>query len=155
MLPINEKLLSTWLKLSTSVVNARITDEFPYNESLVCNMLYMNSLQDNSEPLTATDLCNKTRMLKSQMNRTLNFLEEKEIITRQRSKDDKRQVYIIFNAENAEPYMKQHEKILPILDEIIARLGEEKTKDLIQTLTYIADIADDIINEPPTGGFIE
>lgn len=81
------------------------------------------------------------------MNRTLNFLEKREIITRQRSEEDKRQVYIIFNIENAGIYKAQHERILQCLDSIIAQIGEEKTRELIDTLTTVANIADDIFNE--------
>lgn len=89
-------------------------------------------------------------MLKSQMNRTLNLLEAKNIITRKRSDTDKRQVYIIFKLEDAHIYKEQHKKILALLDEIISQLGTEKTADIISALTDVANIADSIINEKAT-----
>ena len=144
---INEELLSAWLRVSTSIINTRVVNELPYNEALVCNVLYRNTLEENSTPLTATDLCNSTNMLKSQMNRTLNLLESKGIITRQRSETDKRQVHILFNLDEAVSYKKQHERILLILDAIIAQLGVEKTEDVIDTLNNVANIADNIIND--------
>ena len=70
---LNENLLNAWLRLSTSINNPRIVSEMTYNESLVCNILYNHSESE----ITATDLCNATKMLKSQMNRTLNQLEKK------------------------------------------------------------------------------
>lgn len=144
---INETLLSAWLRVSTSIINTRVVSELPYNEALVCNVLYENSCKENSQPLTATDLCNKTNMLKSQMNRTLNLLESKGIISRHRSETDKRQVFIMFDMETAGPYQTQHERILQLLDEIVSRLGEDKTNEVIETLNDVADIANDIINE--------
>ena len=82
-------------------------------------------IENNPEdPLTATDLCNTTRMLKSQMNRTLNSMEEKGFITRERSTEDKRQVYVTLNAKQAELYINQHAKILKVLDAIIADAEE-------------------------------
>jgi len=65
--------------------------------------------------MTATELCCFTKMLKSQMNRTLNILEEKKLILRERSAADKRQVLILFNMENAQAYEKQHQDILKIV----------------------------------------
>lgn len=147
MKSINEELLSAWLSVSTSIINTRVVNELPYNEALVCNVLYENSCCENNQPLTATDLCNKTNMLKSQMNRTLNLLENKGIISRQRSEVDKRQVHIIFDIKTAGAYRSQHQRILQLLDEIIAQLGPEKTQDVIKTLNDVANIANYIINE--------
>jgi len=150
MKPLNEELLSAWLRVSTSIVNSRLVNDLPYNEALVCNVLYQNSCQENSQLLTATDLCIKTNMLKSQMNRTLNLLEAKNIISRQRSESDKRQVYIVFNVEDAHIYTEQHKKILTLIDEIILQFGDEKTNSVIKALNDVSDIADALINEKST-----
>ena len=39
-IPANEALLTTWLRLSTSISNNRFVSEMSYNESLVCSILY-------------------------------------------------------------------------------------------------------------------
>ena len=105
---INEKVLSAWLKLSTAICNERIVSELPYNESLVCGILHENAVEHPEEKITATDLCEKTNMQKSLMNRTLNSLEEKGLIFRKRSEKDKRQVFVSMNMDNAEVYERQH-----------------------------------------------
>ena len=74
---LHEDLLSAWLQLSTSINNTRVVSELTYNESLICNILYNNSKHNSDRKLTATDLCSATKMLKSQMNRTLNQLEKR------------------------------------------------------------------------------
>lgn len=84
-------------------------------------------------------------MLKSQMNRTLNLLEVKGLITRQRSTEDKRQVYILFHLERAEIYIRQHDRILKLMDAIIGELGEEKAEEIRNSLSRIADIADGVL----------
>lgn len=141
---LNERLLGAWLRVSTSIVNSRIVSELPYNEALVCNALYRNEVKGD-RPLTATDLCSMTNMLKSQMNRTLNQLEMKGLITRVRSTEDKRQVFVTFNAERSDLYEAQHTRILGLLDGIIEQLGEEKAVETVDTLTRVADIADSIL----------
>jgi len=136
---LNESLLNAWLKLSTSVINTRIVSELSYNESLICRILYHNS--KTGRALTATELCNATKMLKSQMNRTLNQLEEKKMITRQRSSIDKRQVLITFDMKQAQQYEAQHQQILKHIDHIIQRLGPEEAAETVRLLSKVADIA--------------
>ncbi len=138
---LHEALLNSWLRLSTSINNARLVSEMTYNESLICNILYNHSTHPDSEAITATTLCHMTNMLKSQMNRTLNQLEKKNLITRERSSEDKRQIFITMNIEQCHAYEKQHAQILKILDAVIQNLGEEKTLQSIQTLNRISDIA--------------
>lgn len=141
---MNEDFLTAWLRLSTSINNPRIVSELTYNESLICNILY-NQLRNTSETrLTATDLCNATKMLKSQMNRTLNALESKNLITKERSSSDKRLIYITMNIEQVNLYRKQHEKILNIIDAAIQRLGKEKALKTIEVFNSISDLADNL-----------
>lgn len=139
----NEALLNAWLRLSTSVINTRIVSEMSYNESIVCRLLYQASNENRS--LTATDLCQATKILKSQMNRTLNQLEQKNMITRKRSSADKRQVHISLDMDQIRQYEAQHQKILAILDHIIRKLGITETKQAIHLFAKIADIADEIL----------
>lgn len=144
MSTINENLLTAWLRLSTSINNPRIVSELTYNESLICNILY-NQLQTNSNAkLTATDLCNSTKMLKSQMNRTLNALEEKNLISKERSATDKRHIYISMNLEQANLYKKQHAQILELIDIIINNLGTDNALKAIEVFNSISDIADNL-----------
>lgn len=145
MTMLNEQLLDAWLSLSTTIINDRVVSEMPYNESLICNLLYRNQLRSPEKRLTATDLCNETKMLKSQMNRTLNSMEQKGIISRERSDQDKRQVFVTFHYDRASAYQKQHEKILQMADAIIAKLGVEKTLEIIGLFEAISDTANDIL----------
>lgn len=147
MAQLNEELLHAWLRVSTSIVNSRIVSELSYNETLVCNALYRNTMEQGDRPLTATDLCGITNMLKSQMNRTLNLLEVKGLITRQRSTEDKRQVFVMFNKDRADAYEAQHARILKLLDGIIGELGVEKSEETVKNLLHIADIADGILKK--------
>jgi DNA-binding MarR family transcriptional regulator len=144
---LNETLLKAWMKLSSSVINPRVVAELSYKESQVCHILYHNYLKDPASRLTATDLCLQTKMLKSQMNRTLNLLEEKGIIVRERNSRDKRQVYVTMNWEGADKYRVQHERILKLVDGIIERLGKEQAEQTALLMTQIADIADDFLSE--------
>ena len=142
---LNEKLLGAWLRISTVINNSRLVSEMSYNESLICNILYRHAMESPNRRLTATDLCAETKILKSQMNRILTQLEEKNLITRERSPQDKRKIFVRLTTEQSNAYLKQHEQILKLLDDIIEKLGEEKTLEIIDTLNGISDVAGEII----------
>lgn len=141
---LNEQLLGAWLRLSTSIVNSRIVPDMTYNESLICNILY-NQSREAGAPLTATHLCAMTGMLKSQMNRTLNSLEARGIILRERSTQDKRQVFVSMNPENSAEYIAQHNKILRAVDGLIERIGADRAQQAIDLFTLVSDNADSIM----------
>ncbi len=143
---INEKILGAWLKLSTAICNERIVSELPYNESLVCGILHENAVEHPETKITATDLCEKTNIQKSQMNRILNTLEEKGLIFRKRSEKDKRQVFVSMNMENAEVYERQHKNILRVVDEIVEKVGKEKADEIVQLFTLISNKAKEVID---------
>ena len=143
---VNEKVLGAWLKLSTTICNERIVSELPYNETLICGILHRNAVENPDKPITATELCEKTNIQKSQMNRTLNSMEEKGLIIRKRSAKDKRQVFVSMNMENAAVYEKQHKKVLDIVDTVLEKVGKEKAEEIIQLFTLISKKAKEVVN---------
>lgn len=145
MQTIEEQLLDAWLRLSISIPKEKIATALPYNESLICNILYRNQMQNPGQPLTATDLCRETKMLKSQMNRTLNNMEAKHLIFRMRSPQDKRRVFIALNQEQIRPYQKQHLKILCFINEIIDKVGKEQAEDALRIFNLAADTVEEIV----------
>lgn len=142
---MNEKLLEAWLKLTTAIVNERVVSDLPYNESVICNILYKNHCRTPDSPITATDLCQKMKMQKSQMNRTLSSMEEKGLICRERSLTDRRQVLVRLNMDQLEVYQGQHERILALIDRLLEQIGPEKAGDIVDMFTQIANTAEEII----------
>jgi len=146
MQQLNEVLLGAWLNISTVINNSRLVSEMSYNESLICNILHRNATENPGDALTATDLCEQTKILKSQMNRILTQLESKNLITRERSAKDKRKIFVRLTGEQSNAYLKQHEQILTLLDGIIDKIGKEKTLEVVQALNNISDVAKELIH---------
>lgn len=130
---MEENLLDVWLDLTAILNNERMVSTMSFNEAFVCNLLY-HALEEGMDNLTATELCAKTRMLKSQMNRVLNELEEKGLIRRERSSRDRRKVYIQLNEEGASSFLEQHREIIAFVNRLITCMGEEKSIQLTQLL---------------------
>ena len=145
MAALNEELLNSWLDLSLAVINERLVSHIPYNESLICNILNRHAKENNPHPMTATRLCDMTRMQKSQMNRTLSAMEKRGLIYRERSLEDRRQIFVYLNPAADSLYFKQHQKMLSLVDRIIERMGEDKAKDVAETLRFVASTAENII----------
>lgn len=80
-------------------------------------------------------------MLKSQMNRTLNNMEQKEIIIRERSETDRRQVFVRLNPSQLSAYQKQHRKILDMIDLMIDKTGTETAQQAISIFNQLANAA--------------
>ena len=144
MKDLNEEVPDAWLRLTTAISNTKLVSDMPYNEALICNLLYNSQKQQPDIPLTATDLCKTTQILKSQMNRTLQSMEDKGLIERTRSTLDKRQVFLWLNTDSP-AFRTQHEKSLKLIDSLIARTGEEKAGKIAQLFTEIAIMAQETI----------
>lgn len=139
---LNEELLFTWLQLGSVVDNQRLVTDLPFNEALVCGILCRAD-----EPLTASDLCAQTRILKSQMNAILGSLEKKGFLERTPSPADKRRVQLRLLPAGVGRYNASHSRTLLLVDRLIADLGEERTGELIGLLQAVTDSFDKIIKE--------
>ena len=134
---VNEKVLTSWLKMILSVDGEHVVSQLPYNEAVICNLL----LDNPNKQMTATDLCGITKMQKSLMNRTLTSLESKKLIERIRSSEDKRLVLVKLVNDVNNIFMKQHEKTLKYVDKVLNRIGKDKANEVIALFDSITKIA--------------
>ena len=63
---LNEAILDAWLQLTAIVNNDRLVSDLTLNESLVIRLL-----NQADQPLSASELCQRMTMKKSQMSRSL------------------------------------------------------------------------------------
>jgi DNA-binding MarR family transcriptional regulator len=133
----SEKLLCAWMKMSLEIRSNRILSHLSFNEITVCNLLL-----HSDRPLTASMLCRRMRLLKSQMNHLLTAMEQKGLIERSRSSTDRRNITVTLRQEALADYYADHERILAIAQAVAIRLGAEKTRaltDLLQEATTTVD----------------
>lgn len=135
-----EDLLFAWLSLSNTICNERLVSDMPFNEALICNLLDRNG----GDGMYAAQLCAQTGMLKSQMNRTLNSMEQKNLIRRERSQTDRRQVRVFLTQNSL--YENQHRKSIELVKKIIEQYGKERAAALTHELYAIAGIAREVLS---------
>lgn len=144
---LNERLLSAWLNMSSVVNNERIVSTIPFNEAHVCNLLYRQRMTDPENYLTATELCARTRMLKSQMNKVLVALEKRGMIERFQASEDRRKAYIRLVEENIDQFEQVHAQSIDMVNRAIAKLGDEEAERAARMLQRLADCVDECLKE--------
>ena len=141
-----DKLLDSWLNLTSTLWNTRLVSSMTYNEAHVLGILLRHS--SDERPMTATDLIRRTRLLKSQMNKILTALEKQGFISRTRASLDKRMIHIHLTQEGRNAYLAQHRSVEDILSTLIERFGEERALSVAKDLSEITAILDDIVPLP-------
>ena len=138
MSQLSEEVIAAWMQLIAAVENRRVVSGLSFNEALVCNLLARR--REEGGCLTASELCVKTRILKSQMNAILRSLEEKEIITRTPSAFDRRVVEVRLKEGGGPVYRSSHAHTLGIVDQLVASMGEDKVRALLPMVRQAAEV---------------
>ena len=126
------ELLEAWIRMSICIRGNRILMDMSLNEMLVCNQLYAH--RNDPEALTASDLGRYTRLLKSQINKILSTMEEKGIIERVQSQQDRRKIYIRMREDAVGQYMQEHERVMALMEQIVRDMGRENAETLARLI---------------------
>ena len=137
-----EALISAWLALAGALWSGRIVSGMTFNEVHICN--HLNHADDQG--LTATQLCQRTGLLKSQMNKVLTDMERKGHICRQRSGVDRRQINIRLTYEGKNAYLRTHEQVISLTDRLVDHIGIEQAANAAASVLQIANLLREIIH---------
>ena len=138
---LEEELLGAWMDMALNIRGNRLVEELSFNEIVICSILYRNRKAGDGM-LTATDLGNRTKLLKSQLNKVLTLMEKKGLIERIRSEEDKRKVFLKLCEENLSFYLEEHKKVMEIVHAVCTVLGEEKAKLLTELINETVAVVD-------------
>ena len=106
-LDTGEALLRAWLELAAAIWSRRMVSGLTFNEAVVSNLLLYRQQENPDYPMTATELCEKTNMRKSQMNLLLGSLEKQGYLRRCRSETDRRQIHLFLTEAGAAAYQSR------------------------------------------------
>lgn len=137
MTDTKEKVLNSWIELLLAIDSERVAKNMPFNEAIILNLLN----KQTDKKLTATDLCEMTGMLKSQMNRTLNAMEQKQLIEKQRDSQDRRQINISLSDHSHKIYEHLHHNVLDLVDRMVTHLSKKQLEEVISVFEMVAGLA--------------
>ena len=141
---INEQVLNSWLDVASMINNQRLVSYLSFNEATVCNRLWRR-LGQEKDYLTQSELCRETGMEKALMNRTLRSLEDRGLIERSKAARDKRIVLVKLKEDNDIYFREVHSKSLAIVDKMIAYVGEDRARQIIEALQMITSAAKHVV----------
>lgn len=141
---IAEDLLIAWLTCSMNIRANRFLSNLTFNQMIVCGFLAKN-LREGGNGLTATELCEVTGLLKSQMNKVLSQLDERDLIARRADPNDARRTVLTLapcpDQESMTAYEYEHEQIMAAVEAVTDALGEDKAQELTRLLHAATEAA--------------
>lgn len=153
-LDTGEALLRAWLELAAIIWNRRMVSGMTFNEAVVSNLLLYRKQQDPAHPMTATELCEKTNMRKSQMNLLLGSLEKQGYLLRKRSETDRRQIHLFLTEAGETAYHMSHRQSRELIDTVVKTMGEDRARELTQELRSINGMIQDELAQRQQKGTI-
>ena len=111
-----------------------------YNEAVVMSIVYERYREDGVGAVTFGEICRRTRMLKSLVNRTIGTLASRSLVNRtigtlasrgfleRRTGEDKRTTYVVPVKKKLPEFLEEHERSLALARRIIGLIGEEDAR---------------------------
>ena len=130
----NLALIQAWVRLCGMLKKSRFSAALPYNESIVMLQLY----QAGEKPISIKEIINQTRMLKSQVNRTINALETKGLLERCPGFGDRRIGYVRIVKEKMEQVLQVQTSFSEIGQNISNIIGPDDTAHFIRIVNKLA-----------------
>ena len=134
-----EDLLQAWLEMSMFIRGNRFLSDLSFNEIIICGLLFRQQ-EAEATPITATELCEHTNLLKSQVNHILTGMETRGLIQRIRSTQDKRVVHIHLLEAGRTSYLQEHEKVMQITQAVFDALGSPKAQELTALMKQVTAV---------------
>lgn len=132
------------------VLNSGLGIGEPKNQKGVnmTELLLMNAIVDNTEnPEDNVDLSEVREYLsisKGAVSQMLGSLEKKGFISRDIDKSNRRKIIITLTADGRKILERQYNEFSERLEEIIDRLGEDDTRQMIQIVNRMIDITNEL-----------
>ena len=91
------------------------------------SIVYERYREDGVGAVTFGEICRRTRMLKSLVNRTIGTLASRGFLER-RTGEDKRTTYVVPVKKKLPEFLEEHERSLALARRIIGLIGEEDAR---------------------------
>ena len=141
----SEDLLYSWLRFNLSIRTERVLKGFPFREVLVYSCLHRLRRDDPTRQVSATELCDLLGIKKPQMATLLARMEEKGLIDRVRSDQDRRVVHVLLTGASLPLYEEEHRRVMEVVDTIASRYGVDRLGEVIRMFDELSAIAEEVI----------
>ena len=133
---INDILVSLFNDILKLVEEAIITDEF---KDITNNDMHIIEAVGLSGENTMSVVAKKLGITAGSLTTSVNSLVNKKYVTRQRSEEDRRVVFLKLTEKGKRAYEHHREYHRQMTEAVISRLDENEVTVLIKTLTGLSD----------------
>ncbi len=128
---LDEKLIASWVKLTGTLKNTRITHGMIYNEAVVMMLAYYRYREDGAGLISFKEIVAETKMLKSLVNRTIDSLVAKGFLVKFDG-EDKRTTFVKLVPEKLDAFLAVHRRSVALADSILDIIGMEDAEAFIR-----------------------
>lgn len=129
---LRERLLNAWIGLNGYLKDSRVTQTMTYNEAVTMKLVLDQYRQDGVGRTPVQAILRKTRMLKSQVNRTVNALCRQGYLTKEKGGEDARALFVRPAPERLADFLAVHARSLQMAQTIIDVIGAEDAAQFVR-----------------------
>lgn len=137
-----EELVSAWIGLNGLLKDSRVTREMTYNEAVVMKLVYDQYRADGVGRTAVKTIVQRTNMLKSLVNRTVNALCQKGYLVKERGEEDARSLFVRPVEERLGDFLRVHETSLDLARQIIRVIGQRDAEAFVRICGKFLDAGD-------------
>lgn len=138
---LDERVLTAWIGLNGLLKDSQMTQGLTYNEAITMKLVYDRYRADGEGRTPIQYIIKQTRMLKSQVNRTLNTLCAQGYLVRERDAEDARNLFVRPIPDRLEDFLAVHRRSLSIVQAVIHIIGENDAAEFVRICGKLSDAA--------------
>lgn len=129
---LEEQVLTAWIGLNGLLKDSQMTQGLTYNEAVTMKLVYDRYRADGEGRTPVRYITGQTRMLKSQVNRTLNTLCAQGYLVRERDEKDARSLFVRPVPDRLEDFLAVHRRSLAMAQAVIRVIGENDAAEFVR-----------------------
>lgn len=129
---LEERVLTAWIGLNGLLKDSQMTQGLTYNEAVTMKLVYDRYRADGEGRTPVQYIIRQTRMLKSQVNRTLNTLCAQGYLVKERDAEDARILFVRPVPDRLVDFLTVHRRSLSIVQAIIHIIGEADAAEFVR-----------------------
>lgn len=132
----NELLVELFRDIMTIESKAIITEEF---QDITNNDMHVIEAIGNAQPVMVSAVAKKMSVTQASINISMNGLEKKGYINRERSTQDKRVVYVTLTPKGKKAYNHHRDFHKKMIHSIVDNLDDSEKEIMLKTLNHLID----------------
>lgn len=129
---LDEQVLTAWIGLNGLLKDSQMTQGLTYNEAITMKLIYDRYRADGEGRTPIQYIIKQTKMLKSQVNRTLNALCDQGYLVKERDTKDARILFVRPIPARLEDFLAVHRRSLSIVQAVIHIIGETDAAEFVR-----------------------